>query len=337
MKTEGQLQGLSFLWQRSLRGNLFISLAGFAVLAALSPLVARFLHLDNIWYPLILFTSILFLLLISVNWGVLQGLQRFLPFGVSQAATYLVRLIFGALFVYAGWGIYGGLAAVTLSLAVVLPLTFVPLRDLPEAGNKKVAIEGMQAYAGLTLLALITLTSMANLDAILARHYLTAVEAGNYSALSVLGRIAYYAPLGIGIAMFPKTSELYDCGGNYRRPFYKAALLTLLIAGAIVLVYLFFPQAITGLLFGQKYPLVAPYLFEYGVAMVLLVAAFLLANYFLSLKRTSIVYSLLAVTILQIGLIAVYHAEISQLVHIMLASGVLCILVMLPPFFRRAS
>ena len=331
LKQKDQWTGIAYLWHRWLRQNLIISVVCFVLLALASPIVSRLLDLENIWYVLIIFTSIIFLLPISVNWGVMQGLQRFTPFGLSQSATYLLRLVVGVLFVYAGWGTYGGLAAVPVSFALVLPYTLASLKGLPKIGTKPTGTETRAgSFAGLTMLALLAITVMTNVDVIFARHYLSAVETGNYSALSILGRISFYAPYGVGIAMFPKTTELYEQGGNHRQLLWKALLLTGLIAGSVVLAYAIFPGAIMRVLFGDKYPLATPFLMEYAGAMALYAIALLSTSYLLSLKKTGVAYPLFVLMGIQIILISIFHTQMSQLVHVMLISAFMANIVTLP-------
>lgn len=330
LKADGRLGGINYLWHSSLKRMLLIGVAAFVLLVTLSPLISRFLHLDNLFYLVILFSSMLAVLALSVNWGTLQGLQRFLPLGSSQAVVGFLKLALGTLLVYLGFGIYGGLAAIPISFAVVLLFTIFSLRNLSRAGNERVAVAGLGSYAGFTLVAVFAITMLTNVDVILARHYLNATDAGTYSVISVLGRIAFYAPVGVAAAMFPKTSALFESGGDYQRLFLKAVLVAVLIAGGIALVYGLFPQLVTQFLFGGKYPLVAPYLFTYGLAMALFALSFLLMNYFLSLNQTKVAYPLLGVMLLQLALIALFHSSIAQLVNIMLMCGAISLVAVLP-------
>ena len=163
-----------------------------------------------------------------------------------------------------------------------------------------------------------------------ARHYLSPTDAGNYSALSVLGRIAFYAPLGVGVAMFPKTSESFERNGDHRRLFLKALVITLVIASCVVLPYGLCPQLIVDVIFGTKYSLVAPFVFRYGAVMGLFALSFVVARYLLSTNKTIIVYPLAGVTLFQVVLISMFHSTIGQWVSVMLVSGGLSVACLLP-------
>jgi O-antigen/teichoic acid export membrane protein len=178
---------------------------------------------------------------------------------------------------------------------------------------------------------------LTNIDVVLAKHYLTASDAGNYSAMSVLGKVAFYAPTTVAAAMFPKTSALFERGEDHRRAFTRAMTLTVLIAGSVVILYTLFPHALTQFLFNGKYHLVGPYLATYGLAMGLLAVSFLAMSYFLSVNQTKVAFSLLGVMLLEIVLIVAFHSGVGQLVKVMFVCGISSIVAMLPFYFRRTS
>ena len=105
-------------------------------------------------------------------------------------------------------------------------------------------------------------------------------------------------------------------------------LLTLLLGGVIVIVYWLFPDFVVNFLFRDKYPQSAPYLFKYGLAMLLFSVCFLMMNLFLSLNRMSVAYYLLGVVLVQILLICFFHGDISQIVNVVLISAALSIFLM---------
>ena len=337
LKAEYRLGGVNFLWRLALKRSLLISLGVFALLVAGSPLLCSFLNIRNLVYSVVLFSAVLPIVVLYVNWGTMQGLQRFVPLGCTQMLAAFLKAGLGALLVYLGLGIYGGLTAIPVSFALVFLVTFFLLRNLSSAGNEQVAVSGLGSYAGVSLIAILSLTVLTNIDVVLAKHYFDAANAGNYAAISVLGKIAYYAPAGVGIAMFPKTSALFERRGGHLRLFLKAALLYMLIAGGVVLVYWLFPQLVTRFLFSNKYLGIAAYLFPYGLAMALLAFSLLLMNYLLSISQTKVAYSLLAVALLQVTLITRFHSSIAQLVNIMLICGTLSIVSMLPFYLRQRS
>ncbi|MFC1961735.1 oligosaccharide flippase family protein [Chloroflexota bacterium] len=329
-KAEARVAVVNYIWHLSLKGTSAIGVLMFALAAVLSPLLCKSLNIDNHLYPVILFSSFIFGFSLSGNWGVMQGLQRFLSLGSNRILWALLRPTFAVLFVYLGFGITGGLAAIPLSYAIAFIATFPFLGNLSSAGNEKVKIEQIGSYMSLTLLALFSITMLSNIDVVLAKHYLTPIDAGNYSAVSILGRICFYAPIGVAIAMFPKTSASFESHGKHHQLFIKAVLLTTLIVGTIGLTYALFSETIVRLLFSDKYSMVTPYIFKYGLGMSFLSLSYLTMTYLLSIGKRKVAYSLLAATLSQFGLIILFHTDISQLVDIMFISGLISLVLVSP-------
>ena len=338
-KVQNRMGEIKYLWKFSLKRTLLLGLAMFLVLALLSPLISGFLHIDNNWYFILLFSSLILYFTIPANLGVLQGLQRFLPLGFSHALLNFLRLAIGVLLVYLGFGVYGAVLCIPLAILIGFIVSLSFLRDVARGKNEKVEVTGLFTYAGLALLAIFAFSMLTNVDVVLAKHYLSPANAGNYSAISVLGRIVLLAPMGVAAAMFPKTSDLFETGRAHRPLLRKAMSFTVLIVGAVVIVYWLFPDFIVNLLFGGKYPLATPYLFKYGLAMALFAISFLLMSYLLSLNQTKVALPFLGAMLLELVLIAFFHSSIAQLVDIMLACSIACLALVLPFYLkiRRAS
>lgn len=329
-KVQNRLGAIKYLWKFFLKRTLLLGSAMFLVLALLSPLISGFLNIDNTWYFILLFSALILYFTFPANLGVLQGLQRFIPLGFSHAITNFLRLAIGVLLVYLGYGVYGALLCIPLAILIGFAISLALMRDVARIKNERVEVRGLSTYTGLALLAIFAFGMLTNIDVVLAKHYLSPENAGNYSAISILGRIALLAPMGVAVAMFPKTSDLFEAGKAHRPLLLKAMALTVLLAGAVVLVYWLFPDFIINLLFGGKYPFAIPYLFKYGLAMALFAIAFLLLSYFLSLNKTKVAFPFLGVMLLQLALIAFFHSSIAQLVDIMLLCSIACLALALP-------
>jgi O-antigen/teichoic acid export membrane protein len=215
---------------------------------------------------------------------------------------------------------------------VAFVVTVLALRSLSRAGKETVEAEGAGGYAGYTILALLSITMLANIDVVMANYYLPKDDAGSYSAISVLGRICFYAPMGIALAMFPKTSDSFETRGSHRTLFKKALLLAVLIVTPLCLLYAVFPGPIVDLLFSDKYPSVSPNIFVYGLGMSFLSLSYLTMTYFLSIGKTRVAYPLVASAILQMLLIALFHSSIEDLVRVFAISGAVCLALVIVVF-----
>ena len=130
----------------------------FLVLSLLSPLISNFLNIDNNWYLIILFLSLILVFMLPVNYGILRGTQRFIPLGSSNTLIAFLKLSVGALLVYLGLGVYGGLFAFIIAQVAVFAVTLFFLRDLARAGNEEIEIRGFHSYAALAVLAIAAFT-----------------------------------------------------------------------------------------------------------------------------------------------------------------------------------
>ncbi len=329
-KARNKMERINYLWRFLLKRTLLLGVALFLILALLTPLISRFLKMDNNWYIIVLGFSLVFVFAIPVNLGTLRGLQRFVPLGLAGGIAALFKFSVAVLLVYLGFGLYGGLSSFVIANLLIFFIGLFFLRDLTRAGNEKIETGNIRSYTGLALLAIVCFTILTNIDVILAKHYLNPESVGDYSALSVVGKIALYVPGGIVIAMFPKTSELFEKGMGHRPTLLKAMLFTLFLAGGVVMLYWLFPGFIITFIFGSKYLVTIPYLYKYGLAMLFFAISFLSMNYFLSLNETRIGYPLVAVAVLEVVLIGFFHSDINQITNMMLICGIVSVVLMLP-------
>lgn len=325
---------VAYLRWFSLRYSITFGAVIFGIISSLTLPLSGFLNISNYWYVIIIAASFLLTFAVSTDLGMLQGLQRFLPLGVSSTLATLFKLILGVLLVYLGLGIYGGLLALVLAPLFTLSITAYFLRDLSRTSSNKFNTKGIFSYTGLALVAILCYLVLISVDVILAKHFLSATEAGNYSAISTLGKLVLLAPGGIALALFPKTSNLFEKGGEHLRLLGRALVLTLLMAGVIVLIYLFFSNYIVHLAFGDKYTISSTSLFKYGLAMLFFAVSSLLINYFLSINAMKVGYFLVIAVIIELCLISLFHSNIEQIINMLLISGVTSLVVMLPLVFR---
>jgi O-antigen/teichoic acid export membrane protein len=177
----------------------------------------------------------------------------------------------------------------------------------------------------MTMLAMLAFTTLTNIDVIFAKHYLAAIDASTYSAISVLGRIVFYAPGGIALAMFPRTSSSGD--DCYRRQILlKAFLMSVAIISVICLVYALSPDIISRYVFSDKFNLTTIDLLIYSLGMSFLSLSYLFVIYLLSIDKTRITFLIAIVALLQIIMIYFFHDDISQMVNIMGICGFLSFL-----------
>ena len=264
------------------------------------------------------------------NQGILQGLQRFIPLGITQTLWAFLKFVLGILLVYLGFSVSGALAPFLIANIVVFIISFYFLKDLIKIKPEPFKIPNLYKYSTLTLLALLTYTTSFSIDTILAKHYLTDFLAGIYSSISVLGKIILFAPGGIAIVLFPKASELKEKGLNHFNLFIKALILTIILILPILLLFKYFPELIVKIIFGEKYLKAIPYLFKYSLAMFFFAVSGLMMNYLLSLGVTRVSYALTLTLIIEIIGITLFHRDINQIVDVVLLLSIFSSIIQIP-------
>lgn len=331
---EGNMKAASNLWRLYLKRTLLLGVVAFIIIALLSPVISGFLRIGNFWYPLTLFSALILAFALPVNYGTLNGLQRFLPLGWTTTLWALLKLVLAIVLIKLGFGLYGGLIPFLLAFIIVFAITLSLLKDLRDGNAGKVEIVGFRSYLGLSFIAILSYTVLTNIDVVLVKHFLSPEQAGNYAALSALGRAALFVPMGIALAMFPKASGLHEMGKSHRPVLLMGILLTLLISGTIVVIYWIAPQFVIGFLgrdeFGVlKYALAVPHLSKYALAMILFAVSYIIMNYLLSINRTRVAYPFMATAFLQVVLILYFHGDIAQVVNVMLVSSAICLIAVI--------
>ncbi|WP_240912550.1 oligosaccharide flippase family protein [Thermococcus sp. LS2] len=295
----------------------------------LSPYISKFLNIDNSLLVIILFASIPFGFVLPVYQGILRGLQRFGALGISTSSWSFFKLFFGVVLVLLGFGVVGGISGMFLAHVFALFITLVFLRDLLKVkGDDGINLRDIVNYSSLAFLAIFAYTTMWNIDVILVKHYLSPLEAGQYSAISVLGKIVLFAPGAVGMVIFPKAAEMHEKGEEHFHVLLKGLVLTLLISGGIVLAYALFPEFIITFIYGEKYLSVAPYLWRYGLAMMFFSLASVMVNYSLSINKTNISFYLLGLLATEIVLLSLGSKNIPTIINMLTGVSILMVIVL---------
>lgn len=315
LKTGNNKEAIMRLLTASLKKIFIYSFIVFLVYVALSKYIAKFLKIDET--SLVVLSGLLFIvsLLLSVTWGVMQGLQFFKSLGYSMIIQGLVKLVFGLILVLAGLAVKGAIFAIILSYLIPFFLTLITLRFYVGKGEKMHNTRDIFGYSIPVLIAMMSVTLMFSLDIFLVKHFFTEIEAGYYAALAMLGKVIYFGSISIVYVMFPKVVELNSKKMKTRHILFKSLSIVLLFCITTVLFYYLFPEFTVNILFGEKYLEIAPLLGRFAIFMSLLSLVHVLIFYNLSLHRKSFIYILILFNILEVILLYIYNNSISQVVN----------------------
>jgi O-antigen/teichoic acid export membrane protein len=231
---EGQDAAAVWRGTRWLVDRTGLALAAVTVLAA--PGLVAFLHLDSavpvLWLALALAPTPL---LFAVQ-GLLQGRERFGALAVVMVAGAAAKLAAGLALVAAGFGVAGALAGVAAGGALAAlaglrlarpgaprPTPQARPDALPPAGRHSIlervaslarraqrpgpadaGLRDLWREVGGATLGLLGLFLLANLDVLLARHYLDATASGRYALGAVVAKVAFWGPQFVTTLVFTR-------------------------------------------------------------------------------------------------------------------------------------
>jgi len=317
LKVKKEYSKISYLINQSIKKLTIYGIILLILFILISPLLAKFLHI-TITPLLIISPCILFLMILPVNRGTLQGLQRFKGLSWNLITEGIVKLFGGIILVYLGLGIYGAMISIVLSYIIPFFVGFYPLKDITKKKKKEVNTKKVYTFSIPILIALISLTLMYSIDLILIKHFFDAVQAGYYAAAALLGRILFFATLSISQVMFPKVSELHRKKQNHKGLLYKSLLASLIIIIPAIIIFYLFPKLIVNILFGPQFFEAIPYVGPFAVIIGLFSLIYIITFYRLSLNKKRFLGILLLFNILEIALIIVFHSTLMQVVNVLM-------------------
>jgi len=234
-----------------MRRTVTFGVAGFAVLAAASPLIENFLHLGSV-VPVLLLAMWLPLGLIGmVPSGMLIGQRRFLPLAVGTlVGGGVVRLIAGVALAPT-MKTNGGMLATLLAAAASTAIWLWAVRSQLLGGSGGLRLSPAQGV--LSLAAMVGIALATGVDTMLAQHVMPGEDASIYSAAAVAGRMALFAPSAVALIVFPRFVAARRDGQQDGRLLWGSLGAVLALGLAAVVVLAAVPDLVVRVLFGSEF------------------------------------------------------------------------------------
>ena len=317
LNTKKEYSKVNYLIDKLTKKLIIYGIIFLVIFIAITPLLAKFLHI-TITPLLVISPCILFLMILPINRGSLQGLQRFKGLSLNLVIEGTIKLFGGIILVLLGMGIYGAILSIVLSYIIPFFACFYPLRDIRKLKKKEFNLRDIYKFSIPVFIALISLTSIYSVDVILVKHFFSETETGYYVAASKLGLILFFATLSISQVMFPKVSELHKKKKEHKPLLYKSMLISLLIIIPAIIIFYLFPKIIVNILFGSEFFPIIPYVGSFSVIIGLFSLIYIITFYMLSINKKRFLYILLSFNVLQIALINMFHSSISQVINVLM-------------------
>ncbi len=305
----------------------FTSFIVFAGILLLSPFISSFLNIKN--YLIIWLTGALFIFSFPtlLNYAILQGLLKFKELVICNLAANFTKILFGILLILIGFASNGAFVGLLISGWLTWLLSRYYLRrykPLSKTGSPD--ITNILSYAVPILVQSIALTSIYSSDVVLVKHFFNPHQAGIYASLSTLGRIVYFAVFPVTAVMFPMVSKRFSLGQDYFKIFFSSFILSSLMAGFILVIYLLLPSLSINILYGKLYLEGAELLFRFGLFMTLFTLSTVFINFHLSIGDTRVVFLPVLAAIGQIIGIWIYHQSLYQVILVSLITNSLLLI-----------
>jgi len=333
-KTKKEYSKVSYLLNASIKKVFLYSLIVTFIFIAVSKPIASFLNITTL--PLILISPfIIFISLTAINRGVLQGLQKFKGLSLTLITEGVVKFFGGILLVAIGWKVNGAILAIVLSYIFSFFIGFLPLNKIQGYKKRKFKTKQIYSYSLPVLVMLVSLTAYNSVDLILVKHFFSNIEAGYYTAISLIGKILFFGSISISQVMFPKVSELYEAKKPHRHMLYKSFLIVLLFTLPLILFYFLFPSFIVNILYGSEYLSITNLIGWFAISVGLFCLVYIMAFYNVSINRHGFLYVLLSFNVAEIILLFIFHQTLMQVITILIILMSILFLIMLGYTFLK--
>jgi O-antigen/teichoic acid export membrane protein len=335
---------------------ILMSIVGFSIFLLVTlgrGFISSFLQISSYRLIILFALGLFFAMVVPIPWGGLQGLQKFGAMTFNLIVMGGLKFGLGSLFVFLGLGVLGAMGAFTICYLVTVFLSLIILgSSLPRKKSESRREEDIEkpdpSYisevyqyflpVGITLLCFRVLTSI---DLILVKHFFTPIEAGYYSVAQMVGRVILFLPIPVVMVMFPKLSSLEGQEEKRLLILRQSFMMVFLFCVVAILLGFLFPSLIIQISSGRLYAECIPLVRFFCVDMSLFSLVFILLHYHLSRGKNTFLYPLCFLTLIQTGLIILYHDTLVQVLVVVGLVG-LCLLgvnlyLVYHPYERRVE
>lgn len=290
-----------------------------------SKYISECLKIDSALPVILLFISIFIYIIIPINTGILQGLQKFGMLSFLPAGVAILKYAFCVMFVIAGMQLLGVMAGTILSALVIGWISYMPIKKRLVIGHDT---GGQQADSPSAifpiLIANVSFALLSQSDMVLVKYFFTPHEAGIYSSAAIIGKAVMYLPGAIVISLFPMVASNKARAEGTLHLLLKALGITLLLSGGGAIVLYLFPEFIVPAFFGRGFAPAIHIVGLFAMAMMPLAIIMIIMNYNMAKGGKYFSYVMLACSLLQIAGIIYFHADITNVLKVILYTGLSC-------------
>lgn len=336
-----KVMSINLLLRSSARIVLVLGAVIFLILLLVSFPVANFLQINDLklmfLIALIIFLSIIY----SPIGGILQGELRFVLISITSISGSVLKIAICFLFLFLGFKVFGVLAGIFLSS--LIPFIVILIFLYKYYKNKETKIHSIdksifykefKSYSYKFFLATIGITILTTTDVIFARHFFKPEIAGQYAALSIMGKSIFYFASPVYFVFFPLIASKKEKKEKLYETLFLGIGIITIISVALSFVYFLFPTVVLKIFFPAKeYSMLAPYLGPFSLYIIVFSIAILFNNFLLSIGKTGIYKINLIIAFLFIALMYIYNSNFYQVIGVLFVTSFLLMICQLIYYF----
>jgi len=282
----GQDAVIPAIFQSFFRAAFWLGLALGIVVLLLSNEISQLLNLPN-WTIQIIAALIFFSTLRPIALGLLQGRERFLPFGITRFVTAFSRLLLAVILIHYGFALAGAVISLPFGWLVGLLSAFLFIgksKWIKSSPSPKGLLREGWKLSFYALLAYFAFMSLTSIDLIWVNRTLSGELAGSYASLVLLRRIIALLPGVAVVVMFPRIAKTLAEGRLPDHLLTQTAAIILAVSGLLTLFYFMFGEQLILLIFGRAYRTASSILGWMGFAMIGVSLSSIWLNFYLAQK-----------------------------------------------------
>ena len=251
--------------------------------------------------------AIIFAFISPVSKGLLLGQEKVITVNLLLLAETVMKFIIGIVAIKIGGNIpllivANAIPPFLTTLFIIPMIKFEKKKDTEVKNNWKEFL--------LMTLSFLLLTMPFTIDLVLVNSSFRA----EYSSLSLLGKIVYFACVTTSAVLFARLSN-ESSFTKQRKSLFLSILLSLFIGLFLSLIYFFLGEKIISLSVGDSYLKINTYLGMFGLCMTGYSIVYMIANYFIARGDYSYIWVLLSASILQITLFSTRNNYLNEVVQ----------------------
>lgn len=251
--------------------------------------------------------AIIFAFISPVSKGLLLGQEKVITVNLLLLAETVMKFIIGIVAIKIG----GNISLLIVANAIPPFLTTLFIIPMIKFEKKKdTEVKNNWKEFLLMTLSFLLLTMPFTIDLVLVNSSFRA----EYSSLSLLGKIVYFACVTTSAVLFARLSN-ESSFTKQRKSLFLSILLSLFIGLFLSLIYFFLGEKIISLSVGDSYLKINAYLGMFGLCMTGYSIVYMIANFFIARGDYSYIWVLLSASILQITLFSTRNNYLYEVVQ----------------------